>query len=119
MEKEILFGESAEKYSEECAEIFDENNKGYIVNRSGIFDNEKFKLLVLAENGKAVAYQLIYFGGDFVKQETYEEAYNSGFVYEDDAVYIWDMCTKKGYENHGFQQEMILFLIEHFMDRKF
>lgn len=117
MEYDIKFGEEAENYCEQCAKIFDENNKGYIVNRSGIFDFKKFKLLVMVQDGIVVAYQLIYFGGDFVKQETYEEAYNNGFRYENDAVYIWDMCSKVGYENKGFQQKLIMFLSKSFENR--
>lgn len=111
MEYEILFGKKAEKFSEQCGKIFDDNNKDYIVNRDGIFDHKKFNLLVLNIDGEALAYQLIYIGGDFVKQETYDDAFNQGFKYENDAVYIWDMCTKKGFENKGYQQALIKFLI--------
>ena len=103
MEYEILFGKKAEKFSEQCGKIFD-NNKDYIVNRDGIFDHKKFKLLVLNIDGETLAYQPIYIGGDFVKQETYDDAFNQGFKYENNAVYIWDMYTKKDFENKGFNR---------------
>lgn len=117
MKNEILYGKKAEKYSEQCGKIFDDNNKDFIVNRDGIFDHKKFKLLIFNVSDETVAYQLIYIGGDFVKQETYVEAYNQGFKYEDDAVYIWDMCTKKGYENKGYQQELTKFLCDYYKNK--
>ena len=117
MDIEIFYQKDADKYAQDCADIFDDNNKGFIVNKQGVFDNKKFNLLVGVVDNKAVCYQLIYIGGDFVKQEGYPEAYTQGLVYENDAVYIWDACTLKSYENKGLQKQLTRFLINKYSDK--
>lgn len=116
MEIEIVYKKQAEKYSEECGKIFDENNKDFIVYRQGIFDHKNFNLLVALYKGKAVAYQIIYIGGDFVAKEGYGEQ-SGKFTFEDNAVYIWDMCTKRGFENNQLQQKLINFLIDNYKNQ--
>lgn len=116
MEIEIVYKKSAEVFAEDCAKIFDENNKGFIVYRQGIFDHKNFNLLVALFEGKPVAYQIVYIGGDFVAKEGYKE-YSDKFTFENDAIYIWDMCTKKGFENRQIQQKLIMFLIDFYKDK--
>lgn len=113
---EIFYKDKANKFSNECEKIFDENNQDYIVYKKGISDHKNFNLLVATINNHAVGYQIIYRGGDFIKKEGYGE-YSNKFHYEDDAVYIWDMCTKKDFENKGVQQALISFLINKYPDK--
>ena len=64
----ILSGDDAYKYADDCAEVFDENGQGHILNKQGIYDEDKFNLIVAVYKNKAIAYQLLYIGGDFVNQ---------------------------------------------------
>lgn len=116
---QIVFGKDAIKYSSQWKEIFKQNNQHHIANKKGIYNYKKHFMAVALLVNNVIGYQLYYIDGDFVRQEGFEEPFKNGLKYEDDALYVWDICTKKEFEHMGVQKALFAAAFKEYKDQNF
>lgn len=98
------------RYLDELLDIFDNNNKNYVVDRTA---SQRMPVVVYVKDEEPVGYGVVYIGKDFCEQEEYpitiEEA-------KDDSVYIWQLVTKQGFENQGIATSIVRYITEKYKD---
>lgn len=100
------------QYLEKLVDIFDNNHQNFLYDR---FAHEKGWLnLIYVEEDSPVGYAVVYLKNDFCEQEDYPIRVDN---IKDNAIYIWLMVTKKGFENKGIGTSLIKYIVDKFSDR--
>lgn len=97
---------------EELKEIFINNKQNYLSDKTAI-DSNMLKV-VFVEGDHALGYAVVYEGNDFLEKEKFDVSINN---IPDDAVYIWQVATKIGYEGQGIATQIINYITEKFKNR--
>lgn len=101
-----------DQYREQLLNIFDENNQKYISDRNAV--KRGFLNVVYVEDNIALGYAVVYLKNDFCQKEDFPIAIDN---IKDNSIYIWQMATKKGFQNRGIGTKIIEYLTEKFRDR--
>jgi len=80
----------------ELENIFDCNHQNMITDKSAIHKQDFDKLVCIYDNN-AVGYLVIYKDSDWIQQEQYP----IDFKPAKNCVYVWNMVTKKDFQNRG------------------
>lgn len=90
---------------DELINIFNENNQGFVYDKSSITSDEFIKY-VYASNGDPIGYLVLYPKSDFA----IKDGYDITVTIPKNSIYIWHLITKKGYEGRGVAKTLINFL---------
>lgn len=101
-------------FLEEIEKIFDENNKGYVADKTCIYKDEFLKLVAI-ENDTVLGYVALRFGKSFVE----EEGIPLNLELPDNCIYVWSCITKKGYENKGIMSYLFDYFINKYSNNDF
>lgn len=98
-------------FLKELKEIFKDNKQDYVWDETAI-DSDMLKV-VFVENNVPLGYAVVYFGKDFIENEGYDISIDN---LKDMTAYIFQIITKKGYENRGIATEIITYITKKLED---
>ena len=101
------------KYIDQIANIWQENNQGYIgynCNQRSINDNEMLKI-VYVEDKIVYGYAVLYFGVEFCELERYPNKIEN---IPDKVIYIWEMVTSKNHLRQGIGTKIMNYITNKF-----
>lgn len=99
-------------YLEELRDIFDNNNKNYVSDETAIQNIEMLKV-VYVQDDIPIGYAVVYFGKDFIQKEEYNIKIDN---MKEKTAYIWQIITKKEFENRGIATEIINYIVNKYND---
>jgi len=101
------------QYLNELREIWKYNNQNYILdssNKLSLYSPDMLKMAYV-ENDIVLGFITVYEGQDFCKKEGFSIKIDD---LPEKTIYVWEVITKKGFENRGIATELFKYVINKF-----